>query len=1098
MKKTKTFHECDNHVLIKTFRIMRITVFLLLVSILQTYATDAYSQKTKISLEFSGTKLVEVLDEIEERSEFFFLYNEKLVDTDREVSVSFEHKRIDEILDKLFQDTDVVYTISDRKIILAPEYLSKDLQQKTISGKVSDEDGQPLPGVTVLIKGTSQGTVTKVDGSYDISNVPDGATLQFSFVGMLTKEIEVGTQTEINVILVMDAIGIEEVVAIGYGIKKKSDVISSVVSVSAEALNDVPTIDIGEMLKGKAAGVFVTLGDAGPGGSSNILIRGKNSINGGNNPIVIADGVPVGSINDINPNDIESMEILKDAAAQAIYGARASNGVILITTKRGKTGKAVVNYQGYYGAQTISRNFDVYDGDEFAQYKREAYRNSNGGEYMPDEQIFSELELASIQNGEYINWEDEILRVAPIQNHNISVATGSENSKLYSSFNYANQQGVVPGTDFEKLTIRINYDQKVNDWFSIGANTSWIISKNNDPGTGGTLQRMITTPPLGKIYDDQGELLLNPSGFQESFNPLLDLETTSNLKKNQSGIMNVFIDIKPFKNFKYRLNASRRSWNSRTQSYSTAESYAGVKNGGYGEGNTTFPETIEWQLENIVNYDIEKSLNKINLTFVQSLSERKYDNFRNEASFFPNDILGIYGLEAAEINMPFISANNRSLTSFVGRIQYDYDSRYYLTASARADGSSVFGANNKWGYFPAVAVGWNVYREEFLSSVDLVSNLKLRASYGSVGNEAIAPYQSQSTAVQRDYIFDGSKRSGYIPGAFLPNPNLKWETSTTLNTAIDFGLWKNRLSGTFEFYNTRTTDLLVNQALSAGLGYSMMKSNLGEIENQGIEFTLNGVIIDKKDFSFNAGVSFSKNKNEIISLYGLDEDGDGIEDDDVGNKWFIGQPIDVYYQYQYVGIFQEGEDIASTHQPDAEPGMIKLYDRYPDDGELNSDDRVITKADPDWYGSFNIDLTYKNFDFSAYAMTVQGVMKYNPYYSSYNYGGSMRGLLNGIKQHYWTPEDPTGNWPRPLEATDTPNISVMGLADASYFRLSNITLGYTLPGSVLSKMKLSKLRIYCTAHNPLTLTDYKSYSPEKNPGSYPEAVSVVGGLQVTF
>jgi len=420
MKKIKTFQGCDNHVLLKTFRIMRITIFLLLVSILQTFANDAYSQKTRLSLDFSNTKLVDVLDEIEERSEFFFLYNEKLIDENREVTVSFNYEKIDEILNNLFEGTDVVYIIADRKIILAPDYLSEDMvQQSSVSGTVTDESGQPLPGVTVLVKGTTQGTVTNADGSYNISNVPDGAILQFSFVGMLTQEIEVGNQTEIHVTMTIDAIGIEEVVAIGYGIKKKSDVISSVISISAESLNDVPTIDIGEMLKGKAAGVFVTLGDAGPGGSSNILIRGKNSINGGNNPIVIADGVPVGSINDINPNDIESLEILKDAAAQAIYGARASNGVVLITTKRGKTGKAVVNYQGYYGAQTINRNFDVYNGEEFAQYKREAYRNSNGGEYLPDDQIFSDLELESMQTGKYINWEDEILRVAPIQNHNI-------------------------------------------------------------------------------------------------------------------------------------------------------------------------------------------------------------------------------------------------------------------------------------------------------------------------------------------------------------------------------------------------------------------------------------------------------------------------------------------------------------------------------------------------------------------------------------------------------------------------------------------------------------------------------------------------------
>jgi len=969
-------------------------------------------------------------------------------------------------------------------------------QNKVITGNVTDEQGEFLPGVTVVEKGTTNGTVTNVDGNFSLTIGSNAAVIVFSYIGMETQEIEIGSQSTINVSLKSSTIGMDEVVVVGYGVQKKSDVISSVVTVRPENVTKVPSTDIGEMLKGKAAGVFVTLGDAGPGSSSNILIRGKNSINGGNDPIVIADGVPIGGINDVNPNDIASIEILKDAAAQAIYGARASNGVILITTKRAQAGKASVNYSGYYGLQTVKRNFDIYSGEEFAQLKREAYRADNGN-YLPDSDIFTATELEVLNSGEFVDWEEELLQLAPIQNHNLSVSTGNEGTKLYSSINYMNQEGVVPGTDYQKATIRFNLDQKINDWMSFGANTSWQISENNDPGTGGTLQRTITTSPLGKIYNEDGSYKLNPTDVQESYNPLLDIATTTNLKQDRNDIMNLFLDVTPFNGFKYRLNASRRSWNRKTESYSTAESLNGVRGGGMGQGSINFQDNVEWQVENIFTYDLERNSHKLGLTGVQSITTSKYTGFINEANKLPNDLLGIYGLESAEINTPNISANERGLVSFVGRAQYSYNEKYYLTASMRADASTVFGANNKWGYFPAAAIGWNIYREEFIENISSISNLKLRASYGSVGNEAISPYRSQSTANQNDYMFDGVKRSGYVPGSFLPNPDLKWETSTTLNLAVDFGLWKNRLSGTFEFYNTRTKNLLVTQSLNASLGYTSMLTNLGEIENQGIEFTLNGVIVETRDLTVNAGLSVSSNNNKIIHLYGTDENGDGVEDDDVGNQWFIGQPIDVYYQWMPIGIWQEGEDIANSHQPDLEPGDIKILDAN-GDGVLNADDRIITHSDPDWYGSFNLDIKYKNFDLSADVMTVQGRVRWNNYNYGYNEGGSLRGILNGVKQDYWLPENPTGNWPRPQESNDRTNIWTLALEDASYVRLQNVTLGYTLPKSLLAKIKLSNVRFYCTGHNLITLTDYKSYSPEKNAADYPEAVSVVAGVQVSF
>jgi len=970
-------------------------------------------------------------------------------------------------------------------------------QVRALSGNVSDRNGQPLAGVSILEKGTANGAVSDADGRYRLSVSSDAAVLVFSFMGMETREVPVNGRTRVDVQLQpSSAIDMDEVVVVGYGVQKKSDVISSVVSVNTESVNKVPSNDLGEMLRGKAAGVYVTVADAAPGSSSNILIRGSRSLTAGNAPIVIADGVPIGGINDVNPNDIASIEILKDAAAQAIYGARASNGVILITTKRGSAGKTSVSLNSFYGAQTVRRNFDVYSGEEFAQLKREAYRADNNNNYLPDESIFTNIEREVLESGAFINWEDELLRIAATQNHNLDVSGGTEKTKVYSGFNYSQREGVVPGTDFQRGTIRLNLDQTINSWLKLGANTSWQLSKNNNPGTGETLLRSITTSPLGKIYNDDGTYRIYPTGVQESINPLLDLAEVSNTRHDRNDIMNIFADITPFRGLNYRINASRRSWNRKTLNYSTANSLLGYRRGGMGNGSVQFEDEAEWQLENILTYQTAVQKHSLGGTLVHSLSQRNYRRFRNEASNIPNDLLDIWGLPTAERNLPTVGANDRALVSFVARLQYDYDGRYYVTASGRADGSTVFGANNKWAYFPAVAVGWNLYREPFIEAIPQINNLKLRASYGSVGNEAISTYQSLSTAVQRDYLFGGIKRIGYVPGDFLPNPNLKWETSTTLNTALDFGLFKNRLSGTVEYYNTRTTDLLAELSLKADVGYSRMLRNIGEVENQGVELTMNGVVVDKNDFSINAGFSFSRNRNKIISLYG-ERDELGNELDDLANNWFIGRSKNVYYQYLPDGIWQIGEDIVNSHMPTAQPGDVKVLDAN-GDGRLTDADRVIVDRDPSWFGSFNFEVRYKGFDLSADIVTVQGVTRNNTFLYDYSMGGSLRGILNGVKVNYWTPENPTGNWPRPQESNDRTYIWTMGLQDASYVRLHTATVGYTFANALISKLRMSNLRLYCTAHNLITLTDFKSYSPEKNPNDYPEAVSIVGGIQVSF
>ncbi len=560
----------------------------------------------------------------------------------------------------------------------------------------------------------------------------------------------------------------------------------------------------------------------------------------------------------------------------------------------------------------------------------------------------------------------------------------------------------------------------------------------------------------------------------------------------------MFLDITPFKGFKYRLNTSRRSWNYKRKSYNTTNSLAGIANNGQGSGSIQFQDLVEWQIENIITYNFNlKESNHFTFTGVQSISETQSNNFQNSSDRIPNDILGINGLEGALLNTPTISAYKRGIVSAVGRFEYDYDNKYYFTVAGRADGSTVFGRNNKWAFFPSANIGWNIHKEKFMEKLTQVNNLKLRFSYGSVGNEAINPGQSQSTANQNNYVIDGVQVSGYVPGPTLPNPDLKWETSTTFNSAVDFGFFNDRITSTVEYYITRTKDLLVYEQLDLTSGYSNRLSNIGEIENRGIEVTVNTDIIRKDDFKLRLGLSFTKNNNKIISLYGKDADGDGIEDDDIANRWFIGQPIGVYYQYQPIGIFQEGEDIVNSAQPLAVPGDIKLRD-VNGDGVINDKDRVITSQAPDWYGTVSLGVEYKGFDMSADFYTVQGVIKNNPFLYGYTEGGSLRGIKNGIKQNYWTPENPGGNFPRPREGNDPSNIYNLGLQDASYVRLQNITMGYSFSKSLIEKMGLSNLRLYVTGSNLITITDFQSFSPEKNPSEYPEPVTVVTGLKLGF
>ena len=965
-------------------------------------------------------------------------------------------------------------------------------QNINVHGIITDETGETMIGVSVLVKGTSTGVVTDVNGNFSLS-VPKNSVLSISYIGYKSQEISINGAKKLNIEMEPEAQNLDEVVVVAYGQQKKVSVTGSMSSINNEALLKSPSASLGNAISGKLPGLSTVQYSGLPGADDPvILIRGQSSFNG-SSPLILVDGVER-PMNSVDINSVETISVLKDAATAAIYGARAANGVILLTTKRGEAGKARVSYQGYYGIQNVDRNFDVYTPEEFIQYKREAYRTTNNNQYGADSDVFSQLELESIQNGQFIDWQKELMRTGTIQNHDLTVTGGGEKTKVFVSGNFMKQTGVVPATDFIKGQLRFNLDQEITRWLKVGLNTSLSISTKNDPGVAGLLRDAVTCSPLGSVYDAEGNLNMHPTGLQENWNPLIDLQEKTSTTKSRNDLVNLFFDFKIFKGLTYRLNVSRRSWNAKVETYSTANSKAGSYTG-MGSGTIKNQDENEWTLDNILSYDNQFGKHHVSGTLIQSWNERNQHSNQMDGSLIPNDLLGVYGIEAAGKVIPTLSASQRRLVSTALRMQYDFASKYYVTISGRRDGSSVFGAKNKWAVFPAMALGWNVYQEEFMQNFEQLTNLKLRGSYGSVGNEAIQPYGSIASADQWDY-YTTKKLTGYTPGAVLSNPKLKWETSTTLNLAVDFGFFNNRLSGTVEWYNTRTKDLLIDRSISSVTGYSTIKDNIGEIQNRGLEIQLEGVVVKSQDWDVQLGMTFARNRNKIIKLFG-DLDGDGKEDDYPINNWYIGQPINVSKIYEVAGIWQEDEidEIPNSAQPNAQPGDIKIVDRT-GDGKLDDDDKILVSQFPKWNGSFNASVRYKNVDFSMDIYTVQGITKYNPFLADYNYGGNMRAVFNGVKVNYWTPENPTGNFPRPT-TNGALEMGSIARQDASYVRLQNITIGYTLPKTWLAKVHLSNVRFYFTGQNLLTLTDYE-YSPEQPADKYPEARTLTFGLQLGF
>lgn len=991
-------------------------------------------------------------------------------------------------------------------------------QSYVVKGKViSGTSQEPVIGATLQETGTDNAAVTNLDGDFEITLTQSPTTLIVRYIGMDEQRVTVDRSSPfLQISMTPSSTLLQEVVVVGYGTQKRSDVTGAVSSVDLERATALPTTNVAEMLRGQAAGVQITLGSARPGGTSNILIRGQRSISGGNDPLIVMDGFPIDNINDINPDDIASIEVLKDAAAQAIYGARAANGVILVTTKRGKAGKLTIGLNSFYTTQRLTKNFELFDAEGFAQYRREARRTLNpvvdGVQPYSDDIInfggsATSPEYVNYIAGNFVNWEEEVLRPATTVSNTVSVSGGNDNTKIFSSLNLFNQSGLIPNSNYTRGAFRLNLNQRVTNRFNLEANLN--LTTDEQQRETSSLD-FITISPFTGPYDADGNLVFRLAGANASsstINPLWNIREADNRSKTNLFNINLVgnYQILPGLNFKVNALFSRRfrddgTYRTRLHSEAIASN---------GSATLTNSQWGEYLVENILNYNKDiNGNNNIDLTFVQSVNQRDFSRTFSTGANFSNDILGFNGISNALNFTTSRDQDRRRILGYLGRVRYNLMDKYLFTFTARQDGSSVFAENKKWGFFPAGAFAWKIQNESFMQNVKAVNELKLRLSYGAVGNEAITPFQTLGLVTNYPYIFGNTLVGGNLPGNVLPNPNLSWETSTTFNSGLDFGLFNNVLTGSIEYYKTRTTDLLTNVPLGGTSGFTSTITNGGETENSGVELLLTTNLIRSNSFKWSITSAITRNNNKLIRSGLVDPNGNPV--DDVSRNRFIGFSLNPIYTFVFDGIFQTDQEALSSPQgtlggtvnpfqpvTTLHAGAIRIKD-VNEDGVINQLDQVLISTVPKWFGSFATNVSFKGFELMVDVYTVQGVTKNNPYLALFNEGGYNTSVRNGIVRDYWTPENPSNTYPRPNFNVKAQNIEILQVADASYVRLRTVSLAYNLPSSVVSRLKMGSLRLYAFANNLLTITDYKSYSPENNPNEFPDAKGFTFGLNLGF
>ena len=1002
--------------------------------------------------------------------------------------------------------------------ILAFVSISAYAQSLTVTGKVIDSEGYEVIGGSVTIKGAAGvGTVTDVNGNYSLKvNDASKDVLVFSYVGMTSQEVKVNGKNVINVTLKADAVLLDEVVAIGYATVKRKDLTGSVASVNSKELSKVPTSDITQALAGRMAGVQVMQSEGAPGSSISIRVRGGISITQSNEPLYIIDGFPSeDGMSTLDPAEIETIDILKDASATAIYGARGANGVVVITTKSGgKEGKATVTFDSYVGFKKIAKKLDVLSTAEFAMldYERRVYDATTQEDWDKDITAFETLygKYSDIgtnySNRKGIDWQDETLgRTALTQNYRVGVSGGTDKLNYNLAYSYYDEEGAMVYSGNKKHNISFNMNHKLNDRLSVNARVSYDQMKVYGMGTseGGDrfnkMQHILQYRPMigiggtdDLLLGDEDPIFVDDTGNVMQ-NPLLSAAEETNDREYRTFQANGGFTLKLFKGFSFRNTTGMRYQTRRNDIFYGDKSITAKRSSI--NGSIQNLENSSFQTSNVLNYTWSGKGHDVTAMVGQEYVNRWSRNFKAAAANFPNDDIGLGDLS---LGLPTAVSSTENyddkLLSFFTRVNYGFKDKYLFTASFRADGSSKFGKNNKWGYFPAFSAAWRLGEEEFIKNLNVFSDLKVRLGYGMAGNNRIDSYLSLAVLNSVTYPNGDSTQSGYVPKQ-IPNPDLKWEANKTFNFGLDFGFFNQRLTISPEFYINRSSNLLLSAKLPTSAGYDSMVINAGETENKGIEVTLNTIWFQNKNFSWNTDWTYSLNREKIKAL------NSGVTRDE-GNLWFVGSPTQVFYDYKKIGIWQLGEEVQAKAFGGFKPGDIKVADMSPKgsegEGVFSTDDRVIFSRVPKYTFGITNNIIYKNFDLMFFIYGRIGQYVKDAYTQLYKPSA----LENSAPVNYWTPENPSNEYPRPNSGYSTNSYllqSSLAFRKASFVKIRDITLGYTLPKEWTSKMMVQKLRIYCSLNNFITFTDFPNYDPESN-GSmdFPLAKQVLFGINLSL
>lgn len=1097
------------------FRIMRISTFLLMVCVFCSYAGNAHSQNAKVSIRMNNVKLDKILNEIENQTDYLFIYNNQ-VDINKITSVKVKNEAVAQVLDRILSGTGINYELEGTHIILTTEAI-KDLhaqqQAKTVTGTVTDVSGEPIIGANIRIKGTTTGTITDIDGNFSIEAEPQ-SVIEVSYIGYLTQETVINNQKSIRFLLKEDTKTLDEVVVIGYGVQKKADLTGSVANINTEKLNTQSNANIGQALQGKIAGVDIVSQGGAPGSGTRIMVRGIGTLNNAS-PLYIVDGMYMNSIDHINPNDIASIDVLKDASSAAIYGSRAANGVIIVTTKEGSNteGKPIIDLSVNLGISTASKFLDMLDAKGWAEVTTIA-RQAIGK---------PALDMATdLANKPDNDWQDIMFRPTLMQNYNLSVKGGGKYSTYYTGLGYFNQDGIVKGTNYQRYNIQSKNDYK-RGIFSAGTNL--IISFSHDKPLhqelrGGMIGTILQSVPTLEKYDDTRE-----GGYGGTYgdvvnipHPLaiIDDNIMDRYNENVKIFANLYAQIELFKGLKYKLNLTPDFSFERYKNY--------LNKYDFGLATNSITQLTERQrrrrnilVENLLTFDRTFGEHKISALAGYTYQDSRFRHIQAYGEGLPQ---GLEEIDAATTNRSNEGNSWRSvLTSILGRVFYSYQNKYLFTATIRRDGSSKFGKNNRYGYFPSFSLGWNVAEEKFMENVHWLDQLKLRGGYGVLGNQEIDNYQYSSTITTGINYPDGN--GGLLQGAFpknFANPDIKWEETAMTNVGIDFMAFNNRLSLTADYYVKNTKDILLTVPIpiSSG-GANDPIRNAGKIRNNGFEFNLGWMDQPNPDISYGINLIGSFNKNKVIAMGSESGSikGGSTNQNITTSETKAGYPIGGYWLISTAGYFNSQEEVdayakdGKKIQPAAEPGDIKFVDAN-NDGVINDDDRVFQGSPfPDFTFALNGNMRYKNFDLSIGLQGVLGNKIYNATRQTLEDVTKGSNFLASCLD-YWTPENKNASHPR--LTWDDPNRNTRAESDrylenGSYLRLRSVQLGYTFPQTWF-KGAIQHARVYINAENLFTITSYSGYSPDVNADNanyrgfdnfiYPTNRTFMLGLNVTF